>query len=115
MIYRKDVVLMAVAGLLASSGYAMAETKGLTLDPTVLTADDAATPAPLMGALGKAGIDQKALMGVNIYGWVEAGYTYNHRHGGATAGIPIIPGPFNHEVGNHFMLNQVDLRFEKQI
>jgi hypothetical protein len=40
MFYRKDVVLMAVAGLLASSGFATAETKsGLSLDPSVMTAD----------------------------------------------------------------------------
>jgi len=117
MIYRKDVVLMAVAGLLASSGYAMAETKsGLSLDPRAITADDAAAPAPLMGALGKAGIDQSALQGVNIYGWIESGYSYNHRHSSQGNGpTGIIPGPFNHEVGNHYMLNQVDLRFEKQI
>jgi hypothetical protein len=107
---------MAVAGLLASSGFAMAETKSsLTLDPRVLTADDAAAPAPLMGLLGKAGLDDKSMMGLNIYGWVESGYTYNHRHGGGTAGKPIVPGPFNHEVGNHYMLNQLDLRFERQI
>jgi len=118
MFYRKDVVLMAaVAGLLASSGAAMAESQSsLSLDPRVLTADDAAPQAPLMSMLGKAGIDQKALMGFNIYGWVESGYTYNHRHGGQGNGSTgIIPGPFNHEVGNHYMLNQLDIRFERQI
>jgi len=117
MFYRKDVVLMAVAGLLASSGYAMAESQSsLSLDPRVLTADDAAPQAPLMSMLGKAGVDQKALMGFNIYGWVESGYTYNHRKGGSGNGSTgIIPGPFNHEVGNHYMLNQVDIRFERQI
>jgi len=89
----------------------MAETKsGLSPDPRAITADDAAAPAPLMGALGKAGIDQSALQGVNIYGWIESGYSYNHRHSSQGNGpTGIIPGPFNHEVGNHYMMNQLDL------
>ena len=118
MFHRKDAVFMAVAGLLASSGYAVAgntPSAKLTLDPAVLTADDAAPePAPLMGLLDKAGVGKPISdAGVNIYGWIEAGYTYNHRHHGDDG--PIVPGPFNHEVGNHFMLNQLDLRFERQV
>ena len=109
MFYRKDAVFMAVAGLLASSGYAMAaNTTGLSLDPTVLTADDAPTPAPLMAALDKAGAEKT--LGdakLNIYGWIESGYTYDHRHGSGSAATVIAPGPFNHEFGNHYMLNQV--------
>jgi hypothetical protein len=127
MFYRKDAVLMAVAGLLATSGFAMADTPKttLSLDP-VVTADDAAAAAapapaaPLMGLLEKAGVGKPMEdMGLNIYGWIESGYTYNHRHFSptpATAGQPeIIPGPFNHEAGNHYMLNQVDLRFERLV
>ncbi len=125
MFYRKDAVFMAIAGLLASSGFAMADATApktsLTLDPAVITADDtaAAAPAdraPLMWALDKGG-EAKPLddLKLNIYGWVEAGYTYDHRHHTGDAATGIIPGPFNHEVGNHFMLNQVDLRFERQV
>jgi hypothetical protein len=125
MFYRKDVALMAVAGLLASSGYAMAENKsGLSLDPTVLTAQDA-PEATIMSLLGKAGMDKPlADAGLRIYGWVETGYTYNHRqptseeatifYGGFPPG-PIQPGPFTHQRSNHMMLNQVVLRFERMV
>jgi len=116
MFHRKDAVYLAVAGLLMSSGLVKAGTK-LSLDPTVITADDApADRAPLMAVLDKAGA-AKPLddLKLNIYGWVEAGYTYNHRHHDGNGSTGIAPGPFNHEVGNHFMLNQVDLRFERQV
>jgi len=116
MHYRK-AVFFAVAGLLASSGYALADNSpktSLSLDPTVITADAAADKTPLMGLLDKAGAAKPLEdAGLSIYGWVEAGYTYNHRHHGNEG--PIAPGPFNHEVGNHFMLNQVTLRFEKLV
>jgi Putative beta-barrel porin-2, OmpL-like. bbp2 len=128
MYYRK-AVLFAVASVLASSGFARADVTPqttLSLDPTIITADAAASDrAPLMMALDKVGM-AKPLddLKLNIYGWVEAGYTYNHRHfsnpginfDAPSSGTPnsyILPGPFNHEVGNHFMLNQVDLRFER--
>jgi hypothetical protein len=69
-----------------------------------------------MMALDKVGA-AKALddLKLNIYGWVEAGYTYDHRHHTGDINSPILPGPFNHEVGNHFMLNQADLRFERLV
>jgi len=118
--FNRKAVFFAVAGLLASSGYALADNAPktskttLSLNPAVMTADDAAPRAPLMMALDKVGA-AKPLddLGLNIFGFVEAGYTYNHRHHGAEG--PILPGPFNHEVGNHFMLNQVDLTFVRTI
>ena len=120
MYYRKDAVFMAVAGLLASSGFAMADATpktSLSLDPTVLRADDASSEGLLMMGLGKAGAAQAIKDAkLNIYGWVETGYTFNHRHAGSGRNAPVItPGPFNHEYGNHFMLNQLVLRVEKQI
>ena len=113
--YHRSAVLMAVAGLLACSGFAMADSPKLSLDPTVITADATAPQGLLMQGLDKVGVgktleDAK----INIYGWVESGYTYNHRHSGDNFGF-IIPGPFNHEVGNHYMLNQAVLRFERQV
>src|SRR5438094_234260 len=114
MTFGHHAVLAAVIGLLATSGIALADSPSpntsLTLNPSVLTADEETETGLLMEHLNKAGIgkpltDQK----LNIYGWIEAGYTYNHRHHGHED--PILPGPFNHEVGNHFMLNQVALRF----
>jgi len=118
MFYRKDAVLAAVAGLLASSGFAMADTTGtstkLSLDPRVLTAATTAEQAPLMGLMDKAGMGAPlSSAGLNVYGWIESGYTYNHRHHGSNN--PIAPGPFNHEVGNHFMMNQIDLRVERAV
>ena len=119
--YRKDAVAVAVLGLLASAGFAMADTTpGLSLKP-VVTADatTAAAPAaadraPLMMLLDKAGAGASLdKLGINIYGFVESGYTYLHRHHSNDA--PIQPGPFNHEVGNHYMLNQLDLRFERTV
>jgi len=142
MFYRKDAVFMAVAGILASAGFAVADntavkTPVLTLDP-VATVDNA-PDGLLMQGLGKVPGAGDALKqaGINIYGWVEGGYTYDHRHGRKTV-APILPGPFNHEFGgsigplgghsngyyaggttggdrNHFMLDQVDLRFERTV
>ena len=109
-------VLIAVAGLLACSGYAMAvDAPKLTLDPSVLTVADAAPQGLLMQGLDKAGMG-KALADakLNIYGWVESGYTYNHRHGSVNNDV-IIPGPFNDEYGNHYMLNQAVIRFEREV
>ena len=118
--FSRKAVLFALAGLLASIGLARADNApktSLSLDPTVITADaggDAADRAPLMMALDKVGA-AKPLddLKLNIYGWIESGYSYNHRH--IEHETPIVPGPFNHEVGNHYMLNQFDLRFERLV
>jgi hypothetical protein len=111
---------MAVAGLLASSGFAMADstelkTPTLSLEPSVATAQ--AAPATydtlLMSTLDRAGAARPLSdLGLKVYGWVEGGYTWNHRNHGNTF---IVPGPFNHEYGNHFMINQIDLRFERLV
>jgi hypothetical protein len=121
----RNAVLFAIAGLLASRGFARADglaAPALSLDPMVVTADDEAPApsAPLMAALEGIGIG-KALEDANfsISGWIEGGYTFNNRHHSQN-GIPpadtaIAPGPFNHEVGNHFMMNQLGLNFERQV
>ena len=115
--FQRKAVFFAVAGLLASSGYALAGNApktSLSLDPTVITADAPADRAPLMMALDKVGA-AKPLddIGLNIYGWVESGYSYNHRH--ASRNFGILPGPFNVEHGNHYTFNQLDIRFERQV
>jgi hypothetical protein len=110
---------MAVVALLASSGFAMADTtqvktSSLSLDPSVLNVDvDAAPPSGLlMNSLDKIGAAKPLTnLGLNIYGWVEAGYTLNLRQ--QQGNTPIRPGPFTQEPGNHLELNQVDLRVEK--
>jgi len=112
---------MAVAGLLASSGFAMADSTELkaptlSLDPSVVTAQ--AAPATTYDSLLMHELDTVGAArtlsdyGLKVYGWFEGGYTYNHRNHGQTF---IVPGPFNHEYGNHFMINQIDLRIEKQV
>ncbi len=118
MFYRKDAVLMAVAGLLASSGFAMgADTfvvPKVGVDPTtVVTAQSMSdVPQTLQGWLDRAGVGKTLSdYGVQVYGWVESGYTYNHRH--SSGDTLIIPGPFNHEFGNHYMLNQLTFRIER--
>lgn len=119
MIVRKDAVSVAVAGLLACSGFAFADgtvppKASLTLDPAMLTADEAPPQTGLlMSALDKIGAAKPLTDNqIKIYGWIEGGYTWLHRHHQDEL---IIPGPFNHEFGNHFMLNQLDLRFEKSV
>lgn len=120
MFNRKDAISLAVLSLLASTGLVMAEstdvkTPGLSLNPSVVQADvapAAADRAPLMMALDKVGAARPLdSLNLNIYGWVEAGYTYDNRRNATF----IAPGPFNHEVGNHFMLNQIDLRVERLV
>jgi hypothetical protein len=114
----RNAVFFAIAGFLAGGGFARADgltAPRLSLDPTMITADDEPAPsAPLMGALDKVGA-RKALedAGINIVGWVEGGYSFNNRHHSQEPAIS--PGPFNHEVGNHFMMNQLGLHVERQV
>jgi hypothetical protein len=120
---KKNAAIMSFAGLCAcrlALADPIPDDPSLSLRPAIL-ADGAAAPveeAPLMQLLDKAGAARPlSALGLNLYGWIESGYTYQHRphHSLDAAGgvIPILPGPFNHEVGNHYMLNQVDLRLER--
>jgi hypothetical protein len=150
MLNRKSAVSMAiVAAVTATMGSAFAEgtaTKApvLSLEPSVALLDDASTaPAadagpsvsrptspsrPLMSALDKLGAASTMdKYNINIYGWVEGSYTYNHRHTNhdssvfSSPGVPVnkvgIGGtlPFNHEAGDNVMGNQLAIRFERQI
>ncbi len=119
MLYRKDAVSMAVAGLLATCGFAMADTQvktsSLSLDPSVVHADvDAAPSTLLMTGLDKIGAAKPLTnLGINVYGWVEAGYNVNLRQ--QQGNTPIRPGPFTQEVGNHAAFNQVTLRVQRLV
>jgi hypothetical protein len=122
MFHRKDAVTMAVVGLLASCGLAMADTTinspALSLEPTVITAQDTAAPSGLlMQGLDKVGVAKPLQnLGINIYGWVEGGYTANLRNNaGSHAGVLTRPAGFGTELGNHFELNQVAIRIEKLV
>jgi len=124
MFHRKDAVSMAVVGLLASCGLAMAGTTqqvaapALSLDPTVVTAQDSSAPTtPIMMLLDKVGAAKPLTsLGINIYGWVEAGYTANLRNNaGSHPGLITRPLGFTEEPGNHVELNQLVLRIEKVV
>jgi hypothetical protein len=121
--FRKDAVSMAVLGLLASCGLVSAEstavsTPALSLEPTVVTAQDSAPTTPLMMGLDKIGLAKPIQSaGLQIYGWVEGGYEANLRNnqGSNFDGVITKPGAFTHNFGNHFMLNQVALRVERDV
>lgn len=123
MFHSHKAITASIAGLLSTAGFAFADNlphSPLTLDPAVITANESAEAASeqglLMLGLEKAGAGKSLEdAGINIYGWVQAGYTYNNRHSSASSGTVIIPGPFNHEWGNHVMINQVVLRFEREV
>jgi hypothetical protein len=125
---KKSKVALAVCSLLATAGFAMADQQApqLTMDSSVVNLDDAAPRGLLMGGLDKIGA-AKPLddIGLNIYGFVETGYTANLRNDrtqpSASNNAPFFfpgssrPGPFTTEPGNHLMLNQLDLRFERTV
>ncbi|MGN6371275.1 MAG: outer membrane beta-barrel protein [Phycisphaerae bacterium] len=120
MLLRKDAVSIAVLGLLATCGFAAAESTAvsapaLSLDP-VVTAQDAGAPStPLMMGLDKLGLAKPVQSaGLNIYGWVEAGYDVNLRNNESAHGSTH-PGPFTREFGNHVIFNQLALRVEKLV
>jgi len=76
----RTAVLSAVASLLACSGFALADSPKLTLDPTVITRRRP-SQGLLMQGLDKCGVGKTLSdLKLNIYGWVESGYTYDHRH-----------------------------------
>jgi len=88
MLNRKNAVSMAiVAAVTATASTVLADTTTptLSLEPTVATMDDAAA-APVARRPLMAGLDKLVRpacwnkYNINIYGWVEGSYTYNHRH-----------------------------------
>ncbi len=120
MISSEKAIVLSIAGLLLTSGARAADLSStkLSLNPTVITADDEGLEDKglLMMGLDQVGAGKTLEAAkISIYGWVETGYTYNHRHSSASSGTVIIPGPFNHEWGNHYMINQVDLIMERGI
>jgi hypothetical protein len=115
MIHR-SALLISAALVLACSVAARAGAPELSLDPTVITAADITdTQGPLMQFLNKTPLGNTlADAQLKIDGWIDSGYTYNHRHGSYNYEV-IVPGPFNHENGNHYMLNQAVLRIAREV
>jgi hypothetical protein len=96
----------------------MAGSPTLSLDPAVVTAADVTeSQGLLMQGLNKAGVGETlADAKLSIDGWVESGYTYSNRGGsGDSDHRAILPGPFNHEHGNHYMLNQAVIRIAREV
>jgi hypothetical protein len=129
MLNRKGAVSLAmVAAVTASAGTVLADNTTLTLEPTVATMQAAAAPArrPLMSGLDRVGVAQTLdSYNINIYGWVEASYTYNHRHSNKQSSVDVDEPankvgpngiiPFNHQAGDTIMGNQLALRIERTI
>lgn len=118
MFYRKDAVALAALSMLASAGFVMAESKNaLTLDSSVVNAAEAADRTLLMGGLDRIGAAQPLeAAGINVYGWVQGGYSANLRNTNGFKNVPRISGvSFNSQPENEFMLNQVVLRFERLV
>jgi len=114
-------ILAVVTGVLANAGFALADDttmQGPLSLKTVITvsAADGGPSGLLMQGLDQLGVgDPLRQAGINVYGWLEVGYTVDARR---HRGTFIAPGPFNHEFGvgdrNHLMLNQFVLRFERE-
>jgi hypothetical protein len=117
LMFHRTAIFMTAALALACSTAARADAPPqLSLDPAVITAADITnSQGALMRALedttlGNALADAK----LTIDGWIETGYTLNHHHGSDNYEV-IIPGPFNHEHGNHYMLNQAVVRIAREV
>ena len=88
MFTRKEALLAAIAGVLATSGFAFAselQSPRLSLSPVVTADDEAAAPEGLLqqhlDKLGAGSAFKQA--GLAVSGFLEIGYTWNHRHHGA--------------------------------
>ena len=106
-------LLTAALLLAAAASSAFAATPTLSLDST-----DSVPPSTLlMMGLDKLNLAKPLTSnGINIYGWIEAGYDANLRNNmGSTQSRITRPLGFTQEMGNHFTLNQVALRIEKLV
>jgi hypothetical protein len=129
MSYRSAGVTSAVLSLLACAGFAFADQGAaapaapkMSIGPSALTLDSVAADPLLQQALNKVGVDgplKKA--GISVYGWVEAGYTYNNRNNqfqnSSYSGPRVTPGVFNSErnTSPDIMLNQIALVVERTV
>ena len=125
MSYRNAGVAVAVLSLLASAGFAFAAdgtastaAPQMSIAPTPLTLD-AASYGPLMTGLDQLGLASPIdKAGFNIYGWIEAGYTYNTRnsqYSSAYESQRVYPGAFNPQVTNSVDLNSVSIVFQRKV
>jgi len=116
--YRSATSMAAIA-LLASAGIVMADAPKMSLDSTLppSVASLQETPpdrAPLMAGLDYLGV-AKTLdsLGINIYGYVQAGYYHDFGRGNNELGNAGIP--FLSKGSQHFLMNGIDLNVERVI
>src|SRR5689334_18217930 len=86
--------------------------------PAVAPATQTPTRRPLMWALDQVGAGQELdKYNINIYGHVEAGYTWNFSNPSGVAGIGphVNPGRVFDIEHDEFDLNQVDLTIERTV
>ena len=117
MFHRKDAVALAVCSLLACAGVASAATSeaapAITLDPSVVSLADAAPQGLLMQGLERIGVGKPLNdLGINIYGHIQGGWLYNPNR---SSGESNVGHTFTSNAGNHVLLNQVDLTFERVV
>lgn len=116
MDYRKDAVTLAVLSMLIGTGVASAETAApkLSLEPTYMMADAPAPRAPLMAGLDAIGA-AKPLddLGINIYGYIQAGYLYNPGYSNYQSNVG--QGNPLSNARNKTLFNAIDLVIERQV
>src|ERR1035437_3108251 len=125
MVMSNRALFLVIVGVAANAGFAFSagpQVPVLSLDAApsdapATTAAPAAPQAPLMMGLEKLGLGKPLEdAGLNIYGWIDAGYTYDHRSHGHNG--PVILGVATYGTRgqqNHAYLNQFALRFERTV
>ncbi|MGN6371274.1 MAG: outer membrane beta-barrel protein [Phycisphaerae bacterium] len=115
---RTNYALVASLALAALASSSPAASPVLTLDTSSVTTQEPPAPSsPLMIGLNKLHLAKPLQAnGINIYGWVEAGYDANLRnnHGSSQSRITR-PLGFTQELGNHLAFNQLVVRVEKLV
>jgi hypothetical protein len=119
MLNCRSATSLAALALLASAGFVMADAPKMSLDstlpPSVASLSEApAERAPLMAGLDYLGI-AKTLddLGINIYGYIQAGYYHDFGRGANERGNAGIP--FLSKGSQHFLMNGIDLNVERVI
>jgi hypothetical protein len=119
MLNSRSATSVAAIALLASAGFVMADAPKMSLDstlpPSVASLQVAPTErAPLMAGLDYLGV-AKTLdnLGINIYGYVQAGYYHDFGRGNNEPGNASIA--FLSKGSQHFLMNGIDLNVERVI
>ncbi|MEI7768043.1 MAG: outer membrane beta-barrel protein [Phycisphaerae bacterium] len=119
MLNSRTATSVVAIALLASAGFVMADAPKMSLDatlpPSVASLQAApAERAPLMAGLDYLGV-AKTLdnLGINIYGYVQAGYYHDFGRGNNELGNAGIA--FLSKGSQHLLMNGIDLNIERVI